>query len=163
MKNTRALAGLMAIALAAPLGAQAQEANEGGTVSLGMLTCRLTGDTNLIVFSRESFGCTYRTTAGESAPYTGTITKIGADLQFKSGQTLKWAVLAPSARRGADILGGTYVGASAEATIGVGVGGRALIGGSSNQIILQPVSISGQTGGGASLTLDGLRLEPRGY
>jgi len=158
--TTRALAGLLAIALSAATGAQAQQTNEGGTVSLGMLTCRLTGDTNLIVFSKESFGCTYATSAGETAPYRGTITRIGADLQFKSGQTLKWAVLAPSARRGADILGGTYVGASAEATVGVGVGGRALVGGSSNQIILQPVSVSGQSGGGASLTLDGLRLEP---
>ena len=151
----------LTIGISAGASAPAQESAQGeGTVSLGMLTCRLEGDTNLVVFSRESFGCNYETTGGETARYDGVITKVGADLQLKSDQTMKWAVLAPSARSGADILGGVYLGASAEATAGVGVGARALVGGSGSQIILQPISASGQTGGGASITLDGLRLTP---
>ena len=56
-----------------------------------------------------------------------------------------WSVYAPTNRRyGA--LAGHYAGASAEATVGAGVGANALIGGSNRTVTLQPVSVQGQTG-----------------
>ena len=105
----------------------AAETTRGGTVTLGMLTCDLVRDANLIVFSREDYACTYRASNGGSDRYDGQVSKIGADLEFKSGQTLKWVVLAPSAIRGPGILEGTYAGGSAEATVVGGVGARALL------------------------------------
>ena len=143
-----------------PTLAAAQDQGSGGRIMLGMLTCDLVGDTNLVVFSKESFSCRFRASGGATERYHGEISKLGADLDFKSGQVLKWAVMAPSAVGGPGALAGRYVGASAEATAVGGLGARVLVGGSRDQIALQPVSLSGQTGFGASATLDALRLTP---
>jgi len=43
-------------------------------------------------------------------------------------------------------LAGAYVGATAEATIGAGLGANILVGGSGQTVALQPVSIQGQVG-----------------
>jgi hypothetical protein len=43
-------------------------------------------------------------------------------------------------------LVGSYGGLSAEATVGVGVGANALIGGSDKSIVLQPLSVQAQQG-----------------
>jgi hypothetical protein len=43
-------------------------------------------------------------------------------------------------------LSGTYGGATASSTFGVGVGANVLVGGSNDTISLQPVSIEGGTG-----------------
>ena len=55
-------------------------------------------------------------------------------------------------------LAGHYVGGTAEATVGAGLGANALVGGSNRTITLQPLSVTGQTGlnvaaGVAELTL----------
>jgi hypothetical protein len=52
------------------------------------------------------------------------------------------------------------VGAAASATVGVGVGANALIGGSNNTIALQPVSVQGQTGLSVAAGIAGLELRP---
>src|SRR6267378_2587681 len=49
--------------------------------------------------------------------------------------------VAGSIARGA--LAGNYAGATASATVGVGAGANVLIGGSSQQVTLQPVSVEG--------------------
>ena len=56
-----------------------------------------------------------------------------------------WAVYAPTSRP-AGALAGTYGGASAEATVGAGLGANVLVGGSNRTIQLQPLSVQGQTG-----------------
>lgn len=149
--------GMLATPVAFSNSATAASDNNG-TLAAGMLTCTLTSDTNLVLFSREDYDCTYAAANGETGSYRGEIRKIGADLQIKREQMLKWAVLAPSSGGGASAIGGSYVGGSAEATAGAGVGARVLIGGSRSQFTLQPVSLSGQTGLGASATLDSLEL-----
>jgi hypothetical protein len=47
-------------------------------------------------------------------------------------------------RKGA--LSGDYVGASAQANVGVGVGANALVGGLDKSIALQPLSVEGSKG-----------------
>ncbi len=55
-------------------------------------------------------------------------------------------------RRGAELdtrpgaLDGDYVGVSASATVGVGLGANALIGGLDKSVALQPLSVSGEKG-----------------
>lgn len=145
---------------AAPAQASAPQGapERGATVAAGTLTCRLSSDVNVIVFSREGFDCTYRAANGEVGRYRGTLGKVGADLQWKRDQVLAWVVLAPAAFGGAKILTGRYAGGSAEATLVGGISARLMIGGSGDQITLQPLSVGAQTGLGASVTLDGLRL-----
>ena len=72
-----------------------------------------------------------------------------------------WAVYAPSSR-GPGVLAGAYTGATAEATVAVGLGANALVGGSNRTVALQPLSVTGQTGlnlaaGVASLELRSAR------
>jgi len=67
-------------------------------------------------------------------------------------------VVAPTAQLQPGDLAGSYGSATASATVGVGLGANALIGGNSNTIGLQPLSIEGTTGlnvaaGIASMTL----------
>jgi hypothetical protein len=55
-------------------------------------------------------------------------------------------------------VGGNYAGGSASATVGIGVGANALIGGSGNTIALQPVSVQGQTGLSAAAGIADMEL-----
>ena len=57
-------------------------------------------------------------------------------------------------------LAGDYVGASGEATVGVGVGANVLVGGNNRTVALQPVSVQGQTGLNLAVGVSGLTLQP---
>ncbi|HEY4995167.1 MAG TPA: DUF992 domain-containing protein, partial [Aestuariivirga sp.] len=59
-------------------------------------------------------------------------------------------------RRGA--LAGSYVGASAQATVIAGLGANVLVGGWSDSINLQPLSVQGQTGLNVAAGLASLNL-----
>ena len=96
--------------------------------------------------------------AGPNRALRGQISKFGVDIGFTRGGVLVWTVFAPTAQIGPGSLAGTYGGATAGATVGVGGSVNALIGGSNNTISLQPVSFQGNTGlnvaaGIASMTL----------
>ena len=70
---------------------------------------------------------------------------------------MTWAVFAAGkTKRGA--LAGDYGGASAEATVGVGLGANVLIGGFKKMIALQPLSIQGQKGLNIAASIAGLSL-----
>ena len=51
-------------------------------------------------------------------------------------------------------------GASAEATVGAGLGANVLVGGSDRTVALQPVSVQGQTGLNLAVGVTGLELHP---
>src|SRR6202171_5626508 len=55
-------------------------------------------------------------------------------------------LIAPTAALGPGALAGNYVGGTASATVGVGLGANALVGGSNNSIALQPLSIEANRG-----------------
>ena len=57
-------------------------------------------------------------------------------------------------------LAGQYAGASAEATVGAGVGANALMGGSNRTVTLQPLSVQGQAGLNLAAGVAGLTLRP---
>ncbi len=56
-------------------------------------------------------------------------------------------------------LEGTYAGASADAAAGVGGGAQVLVGGGDNSFTLQPVSVTGVKGAGASIGVQTFELE----
>lgn len=70
------------------------------------------------------------------------------------GRCSRKGVLAPGS------LAGSYVGASAEATVGAGLGANVLVGGNNRTVALQPLSVSGQTGLNFALGVGDLELRP---
>jgi hypothetical protein len=92
--------------------------------------------------------------------YIATIQKVGVDIGITQESSLAWGVYAPVARLGPGDLSGSYAGAQGSATVGVGVGGNALIGGSNNSIALQPLSVQGQVGLNVAAGLESLELRP---
>ncbi len=61
---------------------------------------------------------------------------FGLDIGINQSTVLVWGVFAPTNRLGPGSLAGTYVGGSANVTIGVGLGANALVGGSNNTFAL---------------------------
>jgi hypothetical protein len=138
--------------------ASAQPAAAQTNVKIGALRCEVSAGLGLIVASSKEMRCGYHSLHGYNERYYGTIKKFGLDIGQTNKGVLAWDVLAPTmgTRRGA--LAGEYVGVTASATVGAGVGANALIGGFGRSITLQPLSVEAQTGlalaaGVASLTL----------
>lgn len=71
---------------------------------------------------------------------------------------LGWAVFSSTVGPAFGGLAGTYVGASGEATLGVGAGANVLIGGSARSVTLQPLSLQGGVGLNVQLGVSGLEL-----
>ena len=134
-----ALAVVAAVASPGPSMAQGRERTKAGT-----LTCDISAGIGLIITSKKELTCMFTpSNPGPREVYTGSISKFGLDLGA-SGEMV-WAVYAPTTRKfGA--LAGHYGGASAEATVGGGLGANVLVGGSNRTVTLQPVSVQGQAG-----------------
>jgi hypothetical protein len=135
----------------------AGQAQAQARVEVGVLTCTVRGGTGFIVGSTKDLRCRFNR-PGRDEFYFGSISKFGLDIGSTKQSTIAWAVLAPTAKLPPASLSGNYAGVSAEATVGLGVGANALIGGSNKGIILQPLSVQSQQGfniaaGIAALTL----------
>lgn len=129
-------------------------------VEAGMLECSGTS-ASFVVGSVTELRCLFRPGGNAPAiPYNATIRRVGVDLQLPSNVGVAWAVFAPTRQLSPTALVGTYVGAAASATAGVGAGANVLVGGSNNTISLQPVSLQGQVGLGVAAGVAGLELRP---
>src|SRR5215203_1601465 len=126
-------------------------------IEIGVLECRGVA-TNYVVSSLTNMNCVYRSASGRSEGYTARIQRYGLDIGVNQSTALAWAVFAPTYRLGPGSLSGTYVGGSANVTVGVGLGANALVGGSNNTFALQPVSLQGQTGIGAAAGVSAMEL-----
>lgn len=129
-------------------------------VQAGVLECRGGASVGFIVGSVTNLGCVLRADGFPEDRYVATIRKVGLDLGITEESALAWAVFAPVAQIGPGGLSGNYVGAQGSATLGVGVGGNVLVGGSANSIALQPLSLQGQVGLGIAAGLESLELRP---
>jgi hypothetical protein len=133
----------IAAALAASLVAAPAFAASG--VNVGSLNCKVAGGSGFIFGSTKSISCIFSRPDGTAERYRGEIKKYGVDLGFTEGAYMVWVVFAPGqVKKGA--LAGEYVGATADAAVGVGLGANVLVGGSNDQIALQPASIEGVQG-----------------
>lgn len=125
----------------------------------GTLTCKGKGSVGLIVGSKQTLSCSYNPAGkGPNASYTATITKVGLDVGVTGPQTLVWTVLASTNALPAGALAGTYAGVAADASVGIGGGAKALVGGNKNSVTLQPLSVQGQTGVNVAVGVAGLQL-----
>jgi hypothetical protein len=114
-------------------------------VEVGVLTCTADSSTGFIVGSTRELRCRFNRKSKDEL-YTGTIKKFGLDIGATQQAQIAWAVLAPTANLPSRSLIGSYGGVSAEATVGVGLGANALVGGSVRSIVLQPLSVQSQQG-----------------
>ena len=148
------LAVAAAVALPIPASAQANR------TKVGTLSCDISGGIGLIITSKKDLTCMFTPSQpGPREVYVGSITKFGLDLGATAGGEMVWAVFAPTNRKfGA--LAGNYGGATAEATVGAGLGANALVGGSDRTVALQPVSVQGQAGLNVAAGVAELRLRP---
>jgi hypothetical protein len=126
---------------------------------VGGLICSTGPRVGLVLGSRQDMRCVFVASAtGQQYVYTGTIRRLGVDIGVTRGGTLFWAVFARNSQIGRGTLRGSYVGASGNVALGLGLGAKVLIGGSRRTITLQPLSVEGQIGinlalGVANLTL----------
>jgi Protein of unknown function (DUF992) len=141
--NMRAILCAASVAVVTT-SAQIAVAQQG--VKVGALRCEVSGGLGLIITSSKDMTCLFTSANGQSEPYYGTIRKFGLDIGATDQGVLAWDVFAPSAGPERGALAGDYVGATASATIGAGVGANALVGGSGRSFTLQPLSIQAQTG-----------------
>lgn len=139
-----------------------QEADQRGGVRIGYLDCQVGGGVGYVIGSAKEAECTFSSTMGSEPidQYTGVIRKMGVDVGFTTRSRLIWAVFAPTAGYHHGSLGGLYQGATAEATVGAGIGANILVGGTSGSIHLQTVSITGQLGLNVAATGTSVTLTP---
>ena len=142
--------------VAAATAAMAQQ----NRVEVGVIECR-GSTTSFIVGSVTDLSCAFRASDNSPPePYHATIRRAGVDIGFPQQVVVAWAVLAPTRGIQRGDLAGTYVGASASATVGLGVRANGLIGGSNNTFALQPLSGQAQTGLSVAAGIAGMDLRP---
>jgi Protein of unknown function (DUF992) len=116
-----------------------------GGVKVGVLNCRIEGGAGFIIGSSKEVDCVFKRAGGGREHYTGSIGKLGVDIGVTTDTALGWIVFAPGKLKSGS-LKGSYTGASAEATVGLGVGANVLVGGFRQSVNLQPISLQAQTG-----------------
>jgi hypothetical protein len=114
-------------------------------VKTGTITCHVSSGWGFVFGSSRDLRCVY-TGEGRTENYTGKISKFGVDIGYQQSGVILWAVFAPTTDLKAGALTGNYGGVTAGASAGIGGNANVLIGGSTQSITLQPISIEGITG-----------------
>jgi len=148
-----AVLGAAAIATLALTPARAQR----NRVQVGTLECSISSSVGMVIGSQRNVNCLFKADNGPPEAYVGTMTRVGLDLGVTGGGAIIWTVFAGT-NRYAGMLNGTYVGASAEASIAAGLGANVLVGGSERTVALQPVSVQGQVGLNVAAGIGSLEL-----
>ena len=146
MKTFRLMLGA-AVAVAGLVDCQRRRCGARMASRSATLTCNVASGWGFVFGSSKDLHCTYRATNGHRASITpARISKFGVDIGYTEGGVLVWGVFAPSSDVRPGALEGDYAGASAQATVGVGLGANVLIGGLDKSIALQPLSVEGNKG-----------------
>ena len=150
-----ALSTVLLAAISSQAAGQAQTWTQAG-----ILSCKLNPSVGFVIFGHQSMECRFV----PSAPlppqiYEGALNTVGIDIGVVGTGGLAWAVLAPTAGVPAGALAGTYVGASGDVALGVGVGANVLFGGSNRSFALQPLSVEGSVALDVTLGLSALQLQ----
>lgn len=157
--TSRFAAATAAATIAAAALLAAPPASAQSKIVAGTLTCQGQGTVGLIVGSKESLRCAYKPAGtGATQSYSGSVTKIGLDVGIKGKSTIVWTVLGSTTSLGRGALAGNYAGVSASASVAVGGGANALVGGSNDSVVLQPLSVQGQQGVNLAVGVAGLAL-----
>jgi Protein of unknown function (DUF992) len=159
--SMKTLSALVALVLLSAIAGQveAQPAGQPGYAPAGALNCTMSSSVGVIIAGSQDLRCVFTPTVGIPENYVGRITTVGIDIGVTTGGVLGWAVLmAGSTPYPPAALGGNYVGASADVSVGIGGGANILIGGNNRAFALQPLSTQAQTGLNLAAGLTGLEL-----
>jgi hypothetical protein len=150
---------LASAAVAAAMLTYAPSASAHGGIKIGTLACHVSSGWGYVIGSSRRVDCSFSSADLRGREhYIGSISKLGVDLGYTSGGEIVWTVFAPSTDMGRGALEGYYAGATASATIGVGIGAHALVGGFRHSIALQPLSFEGNRGFNVAAGLGQLNL-----
>ncbi|MBN8995570.1 MAG: DUF992 domain-containing protein [Rhizobiales bacterium] len=127
---------------------------------IGVLECHVKEGVGLIIMEKERMTCKFTPVNGNVETYYGQINEYGLAVGVTAGTIIIWGVIAANTTYQPGTLAGKYVGISAEASVGLGVGANALIGGSNKAIALQPVSVQGQVGVDIAVGITDMDLVP---
>jgi Protein of unknown function (DUF992) len=130
---------------------------------IGVLECNVAPGVGLVITSRQALSCRFRRSYGPPEYYVGTITKFGLALGATGPGKLIWEVFSATPEPGRFALAGEFAGATAELTLGAGLGANALVGGNAHSIALQPLSVNAQTGVNIAAGVGALALAPAPY
>ena len=132
-----------AILVSGTLAASAQPA----ATQIGKLSCDVSAGVGMILEQKQTMRCEFTAiNGGPNETYLGRFDEFGLALGVVGQGRLVWGVLAPASGLPKGALSGTYVGVSADASVGAGVGANLLVGGTGRAFSLQPLSVEGQTG-----------------
>ncbi len=131
-------AALLALTASAPAGA--------ADIKVGVLNCDVSSGWGFIIGSSKDLRCEFSNGSGPVERYVGSVSKFGVDIGYTRGGVIIWDVVAPSSDVKPGALQGSYAGATASASIGVGGGANVLVGGLRKSFALQPLSITGESG-----------------
>lgn len=127
---------------------------------LGTLSCQVAGGVGMILGSSKAVSCDFKRSNGHAEHYVGSIGKLGIDIGVTRKSYLSWIVYnVQPTRVGDGALAGSYIGASAGASVGYGLGANALIGGTAKNFGLQP--LSGETSTGLNVAAGVAQLQLR--
>lgn len=127
----------------------AAPATSQNLIELGTLDCFVDEGTGQIIGSSRDLSCVFTSNKAEWGEdnYFGVINRLGLDIGTTQETRITWLVVAASlSEYNPGFLSGNYVGASASASVAIGIGANALVGGSNKSLALQPFSIGTQTG-----------------
>jgi len=150
-------------AVAALMGlAAVPQAHAFGNAKIGVLLCQVASGDGFVFGSTKTLNCTFTPHSGAPLDYyTGAISRFGVDLGFTSNGLMQWNVIADSFDAYKDdVLAGSYGGVGAEVTALLGVGTNVLVKKSTQDFVLQPISVGGQTGLNIALGVAELDLTP---
>lgn len=136
----------VAAAAVAAMALTAGAAHADSKVQVGVLSCDVAPGVGYVFGSSKEVECKFTRKGHKTETYSGSIDKLGIDLGVTGGGKIAWLVFAATKNVPKRALSGTYVGASAEASLGLGLGGNWLVGGSKKSIALQPWSVTGTIG-----------------
>jgi hypothetical protein len=157
IRHALATASAALLLVAGSTAAHSQQQPQGANV--GSLSCHVAGGIGFIFGSSKDISCLFSRSDGKAERYVGSINKYGVDIGFTKEAHMVWLVFAPGVVA-PGTLAGSYGGATASATVGAGVGANVLLGGSSKQITLQPVSVEGSVGLNIAAGIAGVELRP---
>ncbi|HEY3814038.1 MAG TPA: DUF992 domain-containing protein [Caulobacteraceae bacterium] len=147
------------VALAGALALPSVTSAADARVKIGTLSCNESSGWGFIVGSHE-IRCAFDN-GHRVEYYSGHISKFGAVAGYQKSGVLVWAVLAPTDHINPGALKGHYGGLTAGASVGVGAGANALIGGNNRTIVLQPISVEGLSGINLAAGIGELTLHQR--
>jgi len=135
----------------------------GGMARVGILECTGGPSAGYLVGSVTNLNCMLTRNGRRVEPYVAQIRRFGFDVGYTDRWALAWEVFAPTPRIPPGGLSGSYGGAGASASVGVGAASNQLIGGPGGSLSLVPLDVNGQQGVNLAFGFEGMEIRPAGY